>query len=54
MQGGGYGLAVALKVSIPGVDSDTVRSLTEAARYRLAAVTPTDPAPAGIAIPALG
>jgi osmotically inducible protein OsmC len=29
--GGRYGLAVALKVSIPGVDTDTVRSLTEAA-----------------------
>jgi Ohr subfamily peroxiredoxin len=31
VQGGGYGLAVALKVSIPGVAPDTVRSLTEAA-----------------------
>ena len=31
VQGGRYGLAVALKVSIPGVDTDTVRSLTEAA-----------------------
>jgi len=31
VRGGGYGLAVALKVSIPGVDTDTVRSLTEAA-----------------------
>jgi osmotically inducible protein OsmC len=29
--GGGYGLAVALRVSIPGVDSATVQSLTEAA-----------------------
>jgi len=29
--GGGYGLAVALKVTIPGVDRDTVRSLTDAA-----------------------
>lgn len=29
--GGGYGLAVALKVMIPGVDPDTVRSLTDAA-----------------------
>jgi Ohr subfamily peroxiredoxin len=28
---GAYGLAVALKVSIPGVDPDTVQSLTEAA-----------------------
>lgn len=29
--GGGYGLAVAIKVSIPGVDADTARALTEAA-----------------------
>ena len=29
--GGGYGLAVVLKVAIPGVDRDTVRSLTDAA-----------------------
>lgn len=29
--GGGYGLAVVLKVTIPGVDHDTVRSLTDAA-----------------------
>jgi lipoyl-dependent peroxiredoxin len=29
--GGGYGLAVALKVSIPGVDAATVAALTEAA-----------------------
>lgn len=29
--GGAYGLAVALKIAIPGVDRDTVRSLTEAA-----------------------
>jgi len=29
--GGGYGLAVALKITIPGVDSDTTRPLTEAA-----------------------
>ncbi len=29
--GGGYGLSVALKIAIPGVDRDTVRSLTEAA-----------------------
>jgi osmotically inducible protein OsmC len=29
--GGGYGLAVALRVTIPGVDPDTVRSLTETA-----------------------
>lgn len=29
--GGGYGLAVVLKVAIPGTDPDTVRSLTEAA-----------------------
>ena len=29
--GGGYGLAVALKVSIPGVDSDTTLRLAEAA-----------------------
>ncbi len=29
--GGGYGLAVVLKISIPGVDRDTVRSLAEAA-----------------------
>ena len=31
VSGGGYGLAVVLKVVIPGVDHDTVRSLTEAA-----------------------
>ena len=31
IQGGGYGLAVALRVSIPGADPETVRSLTEAA-----------------------
>ena len=29
--GGGYGLAVTIRVSIPGVDTDQVRSLTEAA-----------------------
>jgi lipoyl-dependent peroxiredoxin len=29
--GGRYGLAVALRVTIPGVDPETVRSLTEAA-----------------------
>lgn len=29
--GGAYGLAVALRVAIPGVDADTVTSLTEAA-----------------------
>ena len=29
--GGGYGLAVVLKISIPGVDRETVRSLAEAA-----------------------
>jgi osmotically inducible protein OsmC len=29
--GGGYGLAVALRVAIPGVDPETARSLTEAA-----------------------
>ncbi|HEX5493286.1 MAG TPA: organic hydroperoxide resistance protein [Mycobacteriales bacterium] len=29
--GGGYGLAVRLQVSIPGVDSDRARALTEAA-----------------------
>ena len=29
--GGAYGLAVTLRVSIPGVDAATVRSLTEAA-----------------------
>jgi Ohr subfamily peroxiredoxin len=29
--GGGYGLAVALRVSIPGVDSGTTRALAEAA-----------------------
>ncbi len=28
---GGYGLAVTLKVSIPGVDADTVAALAEAA-----------------------
>jgi lipoyl-dependent peroxiredoxin len=31
IRGGGYGLAVTLKVSIPGVDAGTVRRLTEAA-----------------------
>jgi lipoyl-dependent peroxiredoxin len=29
--GGGYGLAVVLKIAIPGVNHDTVRSLAEAA-----------------------
>jgi Ohr subfamily peroxiredoxin len=29
--GGGYGLAVTLKVSIPGVDADTVQRVAEAA-----------------------
>ena len=29
--GGGYGLAVNLRVSVPGVDADTVRALIEAA-----------------------
>jgi OsmC-like protein len=29
--GGGYGLAVALRVSIPGVEPETVRALAEAA-----------------------
>ena len=29
--GGGYGLAVVLKVAIPGVERDTVKSLTDAA-----------------------
>ena len=29
--GGGYGLAVVLKVSIPGVDADTTLRLAEAA-----------------------
>jgi len=29
--GGGYGLAVTIKVSIPGVGADTVRALAEAA-----------------------
>ena len=29
--GGGYGLAVALRVSIPGTDADTTRALAEAA-----------------------
>ena len=29
--GGGYGLAVTIKVSIPGVDPDTVAALAEAA-----------------------
>jgi Ohr subfamily peroxiredoxin len=29
--GGGYGLAVALRVSIPGVDAETTRALAEAA-----------------------
>jgi lipoyl-dependent peroxiredoxin len=31
IHGGGYGLAVVLKVAIPGVNRDTVRSLTDAA-----------------------
>ena len=31
IQGGGYGLAVVLKIAIPGVDRDTVRSLADAA-----------------------
>jgi osmotically inducible protein OsmC len=31
VQGGGYGLAVVLRVTIPGVDPDTVRSVSEAA-----------------------
>jgi Ohr subfamily peroxiredoxin len=31
IHGGGYGLAVALKVTIPDVDRDTARSLTDAA-----------------------
>jgi lipoyl-dependent peroxiredoxin len=29
--GGGYGLAVTIKITIPGVDGDTTRSLAEAA-----------------------
>jgi osmotically inducible protein OsmC len=29
--GGGFGLAVALRVAIPGVDEATTRALTEAA-----------------------
>ena len=29
--GGGYGLAVAIRVSIPGVETETVRALAEAA-----------------------
>jgi lipoyl-dependent peroxiredoxin len=29
--GGGYGLAVALRVSIPGVDAETTRTVSEAA-----------------------
>jgi lipoyl-dependent peroxiredoxin len=29
--GGGYGLAVALRVSIPGVDAETTRTVAEAA-----------------------
>jgi len=29
--GGGYGLAVALRVSIPGVDAETTRAVAEAA-----------------------
>jgi lipoyl-dependent peroxiredoxin len=29
--GGGYGLAVALRVAIPGVDAETTRALAEAA-----------------------
>ena len=31
VEGGNYGLAVALRVTIPGVDPENVRSLTEAA-----------------------
>ncbi len=31
VEGGGYGLAVALRVTIPGVDPEQVRSLAEAA-----------------------
>jgi lipoyl-dependent peroxiredoxin len=31
VRGGGYGLAVVLRVAIPGIDSATVQSLTEAA-----------------------
>ena len=31
IEGGGYGLAVALPVAIPGVDEATARALTEAA-----------------------
>jgi len=31
IHGGGYGLAVTLRVTIPGTDKDRVRSLTEAA-----------------------
>jgi lipoyl-dependent peroxiredoxin len=31
IHGGGYGLAVTIRVAIPGVDSDKVRELTEAA-----------------------
>ena len=31
IHGGGYGLAVTLRVAIPGVDADKVRELTEAA-----------------------
>jgi osmotically inducible protein OsmC len=31
VQGGGYGLAVVIRVTIPGVDPDTVRSVSEAA-----------------------
>lgn len=31
IHGGGYGLAVVLKITMPGVDRDTARSLTDAA-----------------------
>lgn len=31
IQGGGYGLAVVLKITIPGVERDTARSLIDAA-----------------------
>lgn len=31
IEGGGYGLAVALRITIPGADPATTRSLTEAA-----------------------
>jgi osmotically inducible protein OsmC len=33
IEGGGYGLAVALRVAIPGVDEATARALTEAAHH---------------------